>query len=146
MLIGMAAWTLRYLAPLAKRQALCVAVMSYHGKMNFGLLGDYDALPDIELADVDVRVGADPDRAVARLPREEQRERIWLCRAERPFCIARRATAAVGQDPDLQQVHALVRSWVELAVRPALMYWRSPAWITLPLPIESRCWSFPSST
>jgi diacylglycerol O-acyltransferase len=23
--------------------------MSYNGQMNFGLLGDYDALPDIEL-------------------------------------------------------------------------------------------------
>jgi WS/DGAT/MGAT family acyltransferase len=36
------------LAPLAKRQALCIAVMSYDGMLNFGLLGDYDALPDIE--------------------------------------------------------------------------------------------------
>ncbi len=36
------------LAPLAKRQALCIAVMSYDGKLNFGLLGDYDAIPDLE--------------------------------------------------------------------------------------------------
>ncbi|MDX6657803.1 MAG: diacylglycerol O-acyltransferase / wax synthase [Solirubrobacteraceae bacterium] len=27
--------------------ALAIAIMSYNGKMNFGLLGDYDALPDI---------------------------------------------------------------------------------------------------
>jgi hypothetical protein len=36
------------LAPLAKRQALCIAVMSYNGRMNFGLLGDLDAMPDLE--------------------------------------------------------------------------------------------------
>ena len=36
------------LAPLAKRQALCVAVMSYHGKLNFGLLADYDAIADLD--------------------------------------------------------------------------------------------------
>jgi WS/DGAT/MGAT family acyltransferase len=28
--------------------ALAVAIMSYNGKLDFGLLGDYDALPDIE--------------------------------------------------------------------------------------------------
>jgi diacylglycerol O-acyltransferase / wax synthase len=36
------------MAPLAKRQALCIAVMSYNGKLNFGLLGDYDEMPDLE--------------------------------------------------------------------------------------------------
>jgi WS/DGAT/MGAT family acyltransferase len=36
------------LAPLAKRQSVCIAVMSYNGKMNFGLLGDFDAVPDLE--------------------------------------------------------------------------------------------------
>jgi hypothetical protein len=35
------------MAPLARRQALCIAVMSYDGKMNFGLLGDFDAMPDM---------------------------------------------------------------------------------------------------
>jgi WS/DGAT/MGAT family acyltransferase len=28
--------------------ALAIAIMSYNGKINFGLLGDYDALPDID--------------------------------------------------------------------------------------------------
>ncbi len=37
---------------LPKDHALAVAIMSYNGRMNFGLLGDYDALPDIDrLAD-----------------------------------------------------------------------------------------------
>jgi hypothetical protein len=36
------------MAPLANKLALCIAVMSYNGRLNFGLLGDYDALPDME--------------------------------------------------------------------------------------------------
>ncbi len=34
---------------LPENHALAIAIMSYNGQMNFGLLGDYDALPDIEL-------------------------------------------------------------------------------------------------
>ena len=34
---------------LPRDHALAVAIMSYNGKINFGLLGDYDALPDIGL-------------------------------------------------------------------------------------------------
>jgi len=33
---------------LPKRHALAVAIMSYDGGMDFGLLGDYDAMPDLE--------------------------------------------------------------------------------------------------
>jgi diacylglycerol O-acyltransferase len=32
---------------LPKNHALAIAIISYNGRMNFGLLGDYDALPDI---------------------------------------------------------------------------------------------------
>jgi diacylglycerol O-acyltransferase / wax synthase len=35
--------------PLAQRQALGIAVMSYDGHLGFGLLGDYDALPELEV-------------------------------------------------------------------------------------------------
>jgi len=34
--------------PLARRQALGIAVMSYDGHLGFGLLGDFDALPGLE--------------------------------------------------------------------------------------------------
>lgn len=34
---------------LAKNHALAVGVMSYNGQVNFGLLGDYDAMPDIRM-------------------------------------------------------------------------------------------------
>jgi diacylglycerol O-acyltransferase / wax synthase len=40
------------MVPLAKQQALGVAILSYNGRLNFGLTGDYDAVPDLdELAD-----------------------------------------------------------------------------------------------
>jgi hypothetical protein len=34
---------------LAGDRSLAIAIMSYDGGMNFGLLGDYDALPDLAL-------------------------------------------------------------------------------------------------
>jgi diacylglycerol O-acyltransferase / wax synthase len=33
---------------LPKGHALAIAIMSYNGEMNFGLLSDYDALPDVD--------------------------------------------------------------------------------------------------
>ena len=33
---------------LPENHALAVAIMSYNGKVDFGLLGDYDAMPDLE--------------------------------------------------------------------------------------------------
>ncbi len=34
---------------LPENHALAIAIMSYNGGLDFGLLGDYDALPDIEV-------------------------------------------------------------------------------------------------
>ncbi|MGI8921936.1 MAG: WS/DGAT/MGAT family O-acyltransferase [Solirubrobacteraceae bacterium] len=34
---------------LPENHALAIAIMSYNGKLNFGLLADYDTLPDLEL-------------------------------------------------------------------------------------------------
>ena len=36
------------MVPLAQRQAVCVGIMSYDGQVNFGLIGDYDAMEDLE--------------------------------------------------------------------------------------------------
>jgi WS/DGAT/MGAT family acyltransferase len=36
------------MVPLARRQALCVGIMSYDGQVNFGLVGDYDAMADLD--------------------------------------------------------------------------------------------------
>jgi WS/DGAT/MGAT family acyltransferase len=47
-LLGRKLEVLYPVVPLAQRQALGIAVMSYDGHLGFGLLGDYDALPDLE--------------------------------------------------------------------------------------------------
>jgi diacylglycerol O-acyltransferase / wax synthase len=49
--------------PLARRQALGIAVMSYDGHLGFGLLADYDALPDLE------SIAGDLKLAIASLAR-----------------------------------------------------------------------------
>jgi len=36
------------LVPLIENAALGIAIMSYDGRIDFGLLGDYDALPDLD--------------------------------------------------------------------------------------------------
>jgi diacylglycerol O-acyltransferase / wax synthase len=45
---------------LPEHHALAIAIMSYNGQMNFGLLGDFDALPDIDLIGerIDVELAA----------------------------------------------------------------------------------------
>jgi ribose 5-phosphate isomerase RpiB len=36
------------MVPLATNQRLGIALMSYNGAINFGLIGDYDSMPDLE--------------------------------------------------------------------------------------------------
>ncbi len=57
------------IAFLPENHALAVAIMSYNGKLNFGLLADYDALPDI------ARIGEEIEAAIAEL--------LAMARAER---------------------------------------------------------------
>ena len=49
------------MVPLASNQGLGVAIMSYNGRMNFGLVGDYDVLYDID------ELGGDLYAALAEL-------------------------------------------------------------------------------
>lgn len=42
------------MVPLAKNQGLGVAIMSYDGRMNFGLVGDYEVLHDLDELAVDL--------------------------------------------------------------------------------------------
>jgi diacylglycerol O-acyltransferase / wax synthase len=45
--------------PLAPRQSLGIAIMSYNGRLNFGLLGDFDAMPDLEGLGTDLEAAID---------------------------------------------------------------------------------------
>ncbi len=47
-LLGREMHSLYPVLPLARRQTLGIAVMSYNGKLGFGLLGDYDAMPELD--------------------------------------------------------------------------------------------------
>jgi WS/DGAT/MGAT family acyltransferase len=54
--------------PLAHNQALGIAIMSYDGRLGFGLLGDYDAMGDLEALADDLRVAIDDLTRAAGLP------------------------------------------------------------------------------
>ena len=54
-LLGRELIALYPVVPLARRQALGIAVMSYNGRLGFGLLADYDGLPELEMIAEDLR-------------------------------------------------------------------------------------------
>src|SRR4051794_3532621 len=51
---------------LPRNHALAIAVMSYNGRMDFGLLGDYDAMPDLDAVADALRAALDELLAAAR--------------------------------------------------------------------------------
>ena len=51
---------------LPEHHALAIAIMSYNGGLDFGLLGDYDALPDIDLIADGIAAGLQELLALAR--------------------------------------------------------------------------------
>ena len=65
------------LVPLAKNTALGIAIMSYNGQLDFGLVSDYDAVPDLETLADDLR------GAMAELV---------ACAGPQPVASARRGT------------------------------------------------------
>ena len=88
-LLGRRLRALYPVVPLAGRQALGVAVCSYDGRLGFGLLGDYDALADLDiLADMlSDSIAALADGA--SIPKRAARGR----RATRAAAAARRPAA-----------------------------------------------------
>jgi diacylglycerol O-acyltransferase / wax synthase len=54
------------MVPLARRQALCVGIMSYDGEVDFGLVGDYDAMADLDSFALDLEGAV--SEAVATAP------------------------------------------------------------------------------
>jgi diacylglycerol O-acyltransferase len=67
-LLGRRLMALYPVVPLASQQALGIAIMSYDGKLGFGLLGDFDAMPELDALADELR-GAIADLAlVAGVP------------------------------------------------------------------------------
>src|SRR5947209_17346567 len=65
------------LVPLAPGQALGIAILSYNGRINFGLLGDYDELSDLDdlTADLDASLRELADAADVKLTPPRSRAR-----------------------------------------------------------------------
>jgi diacylglycerol O-acyltransferase / wax synthase len=63
------------MVPLAKRQAVCFGIMSYNGQVNFGLVGDYDAIPDLEELAHDVEWAISDLSAAAPKAKRPRRKR-----------------------------------------------------------------------
>jgi diacylglycerol O-acyltransferase len=80
------------LAPLAQRQAICIAVMSYDGKLNFGLLGDFDAMPDLEVVARGIEESLAELRTAAGIRKPRQRARRTAQRQP----VAHRSSAPAG--------------------------------------------------
>jgi diacylglycerol O-acyltransferase / wax synthase len=53
------------MVPLARRQALCIGIMSYNGQVNFGLIGDYDAMADLDSFALDLEAATEETVATA---------------------------------------------------------------------------------
>ncbi len=70
------------MVPLALNQALCVGLMSYNGSVAFGLVGDYDAVPDLDdfASDLDASIHELADAFGVEL---ESKRRVGLRRASR---------------------------------------------------------------
>jgi len=85
-LLGRRLQILYPVVPLAQRQALGIAVMSYDGHLGFGLLGDYDALPELDA------IAQDLEWAIAALARAAG----VRTRAPRR---SRKAASATGAEP-----------------------------------------------
>jgi diacylglycerol O-acyltransferase / wax synthase len=56
------------MVPLAENTALGIAILSYNGQLNFGLVGDFDAMADLETLADELRSSIDELAAAADLP------------------------------------------------------------------------------
>ena len=98
-LLGRRLQILYPVVPLAQRQAIGIAVMSYDGHLGFGLLGDYDALPGLEQIATDLKWAiASLARAAGVGPRgngsPSTRSPRKTAKAAKPRSAATRATAS----------------------------------------------------
>lgn len=70
------------MVPLARRQALCVGIMSYNGQVNFGLIGDYDAMADLDSFALDLEAAT--REAIATAPRAKKPAKAKAAAAASP--------------------------------------------------------------
>jgi WS/DGAT/MGAT family acyltransferase len=78
---------------LPKNHSLAIAIMSYNGRVNFGLLGDYDALPDIDVLADGIADG------LAELKRAARAKEARAAGARAAVGAATRAPSPSGRAP-----------------------------------------------
>ena len=126
------------MVPLAQRQAVCFGIMSYNGQVNFGLIGDYDAMGDLDLVAQGIRDSIDELRAAAvptkRKGRRPARRRLRSAPGERVERPARGRTLP----PARAKPHA--RPPAIRCSRESLSSWTTPARrILYPRPYRATC-------
>ncbi len=93
-LLGHRLRSLYPVVPLARRQALGIAVMSYNGHLGFGLLGDYDALPDLDAIALDLEHSVRLLARAAQVPAKKAPAKSHLPATKAPAKSRPRAKAA----------------------------------------------------
>jgi WS/DGAT/MGAT family acyltransferase len=78
------------MVPLAENTALGIAILSYNGQLNFGLVADYDALADVEVLADELRGSIEQLAAAAGATAPAGRPRSASTRARRRRTPARR--------------------------------------------------------
>jgi diacylglycerol O-acyltransferase len=71
------------LVPLARRQALCVGIMSYDGQVDFGLVGDFDAMADLDSFALDLEAAVGEIVAATPKSRRDRAQRTTRARAQK---------------------------------------------------------------
>ncbi|HUN79201.1 MAG TPA: wax ester/triacylglycerol synthase family O-acyltransferase [Solirubrobacteraceae bacterium] len=95
-LLGRRLRSLYPVVPLARRQALGIAVMSYNGHLGFGLLGDYDALPDLDVIALDLEHAIRQLARAAGLREPRRRRAVAKPAANAKPAASRRPAAKTG--------------------------------------------------
>jgi WS/DGAT/MGAT family acyltransferase len=84
--------------PLAENQALGIAIMSYAGRLGFGLMGDYDAMPGLELLATQLDEAIDDLAAAALVTPGAPRRRQAAAPPPNAPPVRKTATPAAAHD------------------------------------------------
>ena len=76
------------MVPLAQNQAVCVGIMSYNGNLHFGLIGDFDAMPDLDSLALDLEAAIDELSAAAPEKKKAAKARKKAAKAKKAKAAA----------------------------------------------------------
>jgi WS/DGAT/MGAT family acyltransferase len=68
------------MVPLARRQALCIGIMSYNGQVNFGLVGDYDGMAGLDSFALDLEAAT--QEVMATVPKTAAKKKAKKSKAK----------------------------------------------------------------